>query len=319
LRFSTFFRLSTVNHPLRLLLDWLAARGRDWERFWFTPADPVVLGVLRLLVGGMLIYTHVVWGLRLESLFGSHSWAPPALLDQVYGGQEFPSFWWSVTDAQLRMAHWTCLAILVLFTLGVATPVTSILAFAITVSYAYRARLANYGLDQINALLTLYLAMGPSGAALSVDRLIGRAFGWRPLRLSWRAGMALRLMQVHICIIYLWAGMSKLQGLAWWDGTSFWLAVANQEYQSRDMTWLAWHPELIHVLTHVTIFWELSFWNLVNRPHWRVPMILVGIVLHLGIGACMGMWTFCWIMIFAYLAFVPDLVSRAMRRREFVE
>ena len=38
-----------------------------WNRFWFRPADPLVLGVLRVLVGSMLFYSHLVWTLDLET------------------------------------------------------------------------------------------------------------------------------------------------------------------------------------------------------------------------------------------------------------
>jgi len=38
-----------------------------------------------------------------------------------------------------------------------------------------RAPMANYGLDQINGMAALYLAIGPSGRVLSIDRLRERA------------------------------------------------------------------------------------------------------------------------------------------------
>lgn len=38
----------------------------DWERFWFSPVDPIVLSVMRVIVGGMLFYTHLVWGMNLR-------------------------------------------------------------------------------------------------------------------------------------------------------------------------------------------------------------------------------------------------------------
>ena len=42
-----------------------------WDRFWFSKRDPTVLGIMRWLVGGMLVYTHLVWGLNLPAFFGS--------------------------------------------------------------------------------------------------------------------------------------------------------------------------------------------------------------------------------------------------------
>ena len=156
-----------------------------WREFWFKPADPTPLAVMRILFGGMLLYTHSVWGLNLEGFFGPNGWQGEALVRTVQQGQLAWSFWWWVPDGLRLTVHLVSLGILVLYMLGALTPVTSILAYVITVSYAYRAPLANYGLDQINAIAALYLAIGPSGAVLSVDRLWRR---YRAARGSLRAG-----------------------------------------------------------------------------------------------------------------------------------
>ena len=34
--------------------------ARDWNAFWYTPADPTLLGLLRIFTGLMLVYTHAV-------------------------------------------------------------------------------------------------------------------------------------------------------------------------------------------------------------------------------------------------------------------
>ena len=60
-----------------------------------------------------------------------------------------------------------------------------------------------------------------------------------------------------MCIIYLFAGTAKLTGPAWWDGTALWMALGNMEYQSLDMTWLADWPQMMNLMTHVTVFWEI--------------------------------------------------------------
>jgi hypothetical protein len=48
-----------------------------WNHFWFTPQDPATLGLIRILVGTMLFYTHVVWSLDLEGFFGAGGWLAP--------------------------------------------------------------------------------------------------------------------------------------------------------------------------------------------------------------------------------------------------
>ncbi len=297
-----------------------------WRDFWFKPADPLPLGVMRILFGLMLFYTHLVWGMNLEGFFGPNGWQGDTLVHTFQQGSYAWSFWWHVPGVLHPAVHILCLVVLALFTFGVCTPLTSILAYVITVSYAYRAPLANFGLDQINAIAALYLAIGPSGAALSIDRLwrrkriakIALAAGKTPVEEpvvpSSRANLALRLMQVHVCVIYIFACGSKLQGESWWNGQAIWQAVSNLEYQSTDLTWLAWYPWLVNILTHGTVLWEMTFWALVWRPLCRPIVLLIGVAIHLGIGAFMGMWTFGLAMIFLYVAFVPATTIHAVLR-----
>ena len=91
----------------------LMARSRsvadDWDAFWFRPADPTLLGLLRILTGLMLLYTHAVWGLVLAKFFGPASWLSPALVRAIQQDQYNFSFWWLVAGrldvASLRVVH----------------------------------------------------------------------------------------------------------------------------------------------------------------------------------------------------------------------
>jgi hypothetical protein len=307
--------------------DSARAAEQAWDGFWFRPADPTLLGLLRILTGSMLLYTHAVWGLVLPDFFGPASWLNERLVRTTLDGNLTYSFWWLVPDGWMWQAYALSVVVLAMFTAGLWTRITSVLAFLVTVSYAYRVPAATFGLDQINAMLTLYLAIGPSGRALSIDRWLavrrGRASSAGPYP-SAGANLARRLINVHMCVIYLFAGLSKLQGPAWWDGGAMWRAFANLEYQSMDMTWLAWHPRLLEFVTHVSVLWEISFCALIWRPRLR-PLVLAGaVVLHIGIGACLGMWTFGLIMLVGCASFLPtdavrvwvDSLARGRRRSE---
>ena len=288
--------------------------ARDWNAFWYTPADPTLLGFLRICTGLMLVYTHAVWGLALNDFFGPTSWLSPALVRAIEAGQYTYSFWFWIPSQWMWPAYAVSMLIFALFTLGLWTRVTSVLALFTAISYAHRVPSALFGLDQINVLLTMYLSIGPSGQTLSLDRwLLCRRLGENtpPPARSAGANLALRLIQVHMCVIYLFAGLSKLQGPSWWAGEAMWRAFANLEYQSLDMTWLAWHPWLVNIMTHVSLVWEISFCVLIWKPLWR-PVVLAGaVLLHVGIGLCLGMWTFGLIMLVGCAAFLPDVwVSR---------
>ena len=165
-----------------------------------------------------------------------------------------------------------------------------------------------FGLDQINIMLNLYLAIGPSGAAFSLDRWLGEAANGvdAPAAPSAGANLAIRLIQVHMCVIYFFAGVSKLQGPSWWDGEAMWRAFANLEYQSLDMTWLAGHPWVVNAMSHASVLWEIFFCVLIWQKRWRPLVLALAVVLHVGIGACLGMWTFGLIMLVGCSSFLPN-------------
>lgn len=285
----------------------------DWNAFWYTPADPTLLGLLRICTGLMLVYTHAVWGLALNDFFGPTSWLSPALVRTIQAGQYNFSFWFWVPAGWMWPAYAVSMLIFVCFTLGIATRVTSILSLLAAISYTQRVPAALFGLDQINVMLTLYLSIGPSGQTLSLDRwLLRRRLGGNAPAPSASANLAQRLIQVHMCVIYLFAGVSKLQGPSWWSGEAMWRAFANLEYQSLDMTWMAWHPWLINLMSHVSVVWEIAFCALIWKPLWRPVMLAGAIVLHVGIGLCLGMWTFALIMLVGCSSFLPNEAVRQL-------
>ncbi len=96
-----------------------------------------------------------------------------------------------------------------------------------------------------------------------------------------------------------------------------WLALANYEYQSIDMTWLGRWPLVINAITQITLLWEISYpvfiWPRLTRP----IVLALAIPIHLGIAVCMGMITFGTIMLVANLAFVsPDIVKSVLGPRQ---
>ncbi len=294
-----------------------------WNRFWFTPADPTTLCVIRVFAGAMLLYTHAAWSVDLQGFFAPGGRIPESFVREFQGSSYAWSHLYGIESATLLWGvHGLALAILLAFTLGLATRWTGWLAYLITVGYAHRAAGALFGLDQINGLLALYLAIGPSGQRFSVDAW-RRGQRFRPERRpdgaggrSTMANVAIRLIQIHMCVIYLFAGLGKLLGPTWWAGTALWGAFANYEYQTLDMTWLAAYPLVVNVLTQVTVVWEISYAALIWSRWTRPWMLALAIPIHLGIALCMGMTTFGLAMLIGNLAFVPPWLLQMLLGRE---
>lgn len=314
-----------------MIIDYCRQWVDLWNRFWFVPADPALLAVIRWLAGGIIFYTHLVWSLELPTFFGSQAMIPPAYRAGLVDGTHFvwSHFDWLPSDGWLWPVHVLGLVVIFLFWIGAWTRVTAVLTALLVISYANRTTGAQFGLDQINGFLAMYLAVGPSGARLSVDRwwalrrgragqggrgsMIGDPMGSPDGLVS--ANIALRLIQVHMCVVYLFAGLGKLQGDTWWLGQALWGAFASAEYQTMDFTWLAHHMAFVNLLTYVTLVWEVCYPFLV-WPRLTRPIFIAGAVAaHAGIGLTMGMLTFGMIMIvgnFAFLSptWVRDQIAR---------
>jgi len=310
--------IQLVSNYCRDLVRWSLS---GWNRFWFSPEDPATLCLIRILAGSMLLYTHLVWSIGLEDFFLPTGWISPAAAGSAQPDPfAWSYFWWINTPGPLWSAHLAALLAFACLTLGLFTRVASVVSFLAAVSYVNRVPGAQFGLDQINGMLALYLMVGPCGACYSLDRWRAgpRGAAAEPVPPSVSANLAVRLIQVHMCVIYFFAGLSKLQGETWWRGDAMWGAVANLEYQSWDLTWLATWPLTIAVLTHVTVFWELWFCALVWVPKLRPLVLALAIPLHMGIALGMGMITFGLIMLVGCLSFVsPRLVRRVLEGAEW--
>jgi len=120
---------------------------------------------------------------------------------------------------------------------------------------------------------------------------------------------------VHLCVVYFFSGCGKLLGASWWDGMALWGSLANAQYRTLDLTWLAAFPLLINAITLATLFWEVGYaaiiWPRLTRP-WAIGM---AVAVHLGIGLAMGMMEFGLAMITANAAFVPATTWRRWTQR----
>ena len=309
--------------PFIYLRDLAASGVRGWNRFFFTPADPTPLGVMRIVVGLTLLWNYAVYALDLRDHFSSAGWSDAEIV-RASIEERIPlawSLWFWVPHGWLWPAWGVCILVFTLFTVGLWTRVAAFAAWAIVISTARRAPVEQFGFDQIMSGWMLYLAFcGASGRSVSIDRFLSR---WKATRAaaarkhkegrlqvssgvpepSTAANIALRLIQLHLCLIYAAAGLSKLQGAAWWNGTAIWGTIAAREFQYFDMTWLAEYPLLINALTHMSLVIEIGYAVLIWSPRVRPLLLAAVIALHAGIGIAIGLNEFGMAMIAGNLAF----------------
>ncbi|MEW4570550.1 DCC1-like thiol-disulfide oxidoreductase family protein [Tautonia sp. JC769] len=311
------------------------ATARGWDAFLFRPADPTPVGLIRLALGLLLLWDFAILGLDLHAFLGSGGWADPealAFFRDLERDRWSWSLWSFVPDPLLVPAYVGCLVVLLLFTVGLWSRTTAVLAWLIVVSTVRRAPVMVFGFDQAASMVALYLAVtGASGRAVSLDRFFGRLKGTKeavdrgrsatPLegpegdgrpRGSIAANLCLRLIQVHLCIIYGLAGLAKLQHPIWWEGYAFMSLLGYAEFRPVDLTWLARWPMLLMLFSHGALWLEILYPVLVWVGRLRPLVISLTIALHLGIAVTMGLYEFALAMIVANLAFASGPWLRSL-------
>jgi hypothetical protein len=167
----------------------------------------------------------------------------------------------------------------------------------------------------------LYLCLGPCGRALSLDALLARRKpdlrATAPTRSVW-ANVALRLLQVHLAVVYLMMALGKLMGGVWWTGQAVWWLAARPDSRLVDLTGLlAVEPYglyLVNVWTHVVVAVELTFSVLVWLPRTRMAVLAASTLVWISLALVTGLVPFCLLMMTANLAFVPaDRLRRWLR------
>lgn len=230
--------------------------------------------------------------------------------------------------AALAWLHAAHLTVMVLFTVGLWTRVTSVLTWLAAITYIHRAQPYLFGQDTMMNMALFYLMFSPCGAVWSVDALIAR---YRKAKADLSAGrlplldgavpvfasatFALRLFQINYSLMYMSAGMAKLKGELWWRAVAPMYTMANPEFSPLHvpvflemLIFLCQNRILWEVynsaITLFTIYLELVFPILV-WTRLRPVMIAAAIALHLGIAVMMGLSVFSLFMFVLLVCFIP--------------
>ncbi len=242
--------------------SWIAEATESWNRFWFTPCLPHALAVIRIFCGFMLVYVHAIWLSMVGDFFGPDAWIDTETSRHLHQYDYIASYLMFVTSPTLVTLHQVVAMIAsAMMAVGLLTRVATPWPGFMTLMVCHRQTGALFGLDQVVMMLSMYLMLCPCGDVYSW--MLGAGNLVTP---SLANNIATRLLQLHLCVIYLFGGLSKMRGDFWWEGSAMWWSVVNYEYQSLDITWLGLSPLVIALHYHVTLFWETFYPVLIWAP-----------------------------------------------------
>ena len=270
-----------------------------WRMFWFRPTSAYTLGLVRIAFGILIVAWTMSFFVDLPDLFGETGVLPD--------GPRQPYVWslfqlWS-SDRALLIGWCALLVSALAMTVGWHTRIASIVLCIMILSFEHRDPSAFNSGDVVIRIEALFLALAPSGAALSLDQRRRTGEFWSA---QIRAPWAIRLLQIQLSIVYLASVRWKTAGSTWQDGTA-----VSYGLRLRDM--LIVHvpqgfidnPLLINIATWSALAVELSVGVLVWNRHLRPWVLLAGVLMHTSIMLTMAVGFFTPAMFVLYLAFVP--------------
>lgn len=184
---------------------------------------------------------------------------------------------------------------------GLLTRLSVALLLLINVSLTSTFLEYSYGVDFFLSSLLFYALFFPLGGKHSLDTLISRK--WPAARHLIFRGIppvrALHFLRLHLCVVYLIGGLTKMGGPTWWNGEAVWKAIHRpgnelglliaQEIPVR---------EIYIVLGVATIFVELLYPALIWWRRTRNVWLWLTLGMHLFIGLVLELHLFASVMIF---------------------
>ncbi len=266
------------------------------QRFFLEPASARPLAALRIGLALILLGQAYLVRSEILELFSSSGYVQGALSQsfQVPGTPTVLMFasWLShlsvSEDLAIYMLGCAYVLSLLFVALGLFTRTSLVMAWFLHWTFMNSNDTTNYGADLFAQVFLFYLMLSPAGSAWSFDVHLGRIDS-KPTS---AARLCLRLMQFHLCIMYLASGIEKASGIQWWNGELLWRALNTPIYKQYDMSWMIDYPYLTQLGGWATLFFELGYivfiWPRSTRRWWIMAMV----GLHLGIAVFMGLGVF---------------------------
>lgn len=271
-----------------------------------TNVNPSYLVFLRMATGTILFLSIIAVWSDFEKLYGLEGIVDHRLLaikqgyasPSIYGIIEKVKQIWLIEEQQILSGIF--IAYISFCILLMAGLLTKLAAFNLIILHGIiftSLPQFSYGFDYFCTIALFYCWVFPSHRYGSWDRKLLNLPGSK-----W-TGFCLRIMQIHLCLVYFFSGLGKIIGHTWRNGEALWKTVQLPYFEGAinfdalaPYTWLwilgGWSIALIELIYPLFIF------------HSKTRNFMLGIILalHLGIALVLGLYLFSAIMIALNLA-----------------
>ncbi len=281
------------------------------DRF-FAPQPYAAMVVCRIVFGavafgyfaGRVDLVQPIWG--PEGIFGA-GFFDRMELDVAVRSREGGVDWLAHNpSAALVWMLWGAgLVASALFALGAFTRPAGTIALVVYTLFHARNPYATAGWSVMLKPFLLYVLLAPTGRFASIDAWRRKDHAALALPATWLGpGWPVRLVQVHLCAMYLVAGWSRIDSPSWWEGEATFAALSDLFYARFDVDWQPWKP-LLEAATYAAFALEALAPVLLWVPGIASAWALGLLALHAGLELTNNHGSWQLLMGAALLTFLP--------------
>ncbi|MBT1705307.1 hypothetical protein [Chryseosolibacter indicus] len=263
------------------------------------PAKTEPLAFLRIATAIVALAELLLLSSHWKDIYGSHGYIEWVISSNLFSMPNLPTMA-GISELLNRevvsndMIMYSLLGLYIvslsLMMLGFKSNIMAFFSWLLHLTINNSANMYGYGVETFIHVSLFYLIFMPSSSHWAISK--------HPETTTTKiyANLLLTILQIHLCIVYLNAGIAKIEGDDWTSGEAIWRAVAQPSYSQVNMFWIAYMPWLSFIATYLVLLLETAYplfiWFRLSRIYWLTGIILM----HAGIGIFMGLYAFSAIM-----------------------
>jgi uncharacterized membrane protein YphA (DoxX/SURF4 family) len=291
----------------------LKSLARAWNEFFFAPQSPVPIALFRILYALIVILDIALLKPDWQVWFGPRGVISLQTMQQMEPGTRINVFGvLPQTEFWTNAVFWAMLVGALFLLVGLFTRASSIVVFVLVASLHERNLFIVHSGDTMLRATGFFLMFTPAGAALSLDRLLNIWRGREGSVPQPRAPWAQRIIQIEMCLLYFTTFWNKSLGASWVDGTAVYYVQNLEQFHRFPMPSFLHSMPMVKLETWFTLAVEFALGTLVWIKELRYPILVLGLMLHMGLEYSMNVPMFQWIVLALYVTFVdPADLARA--------
>jgi len=294
------------------------------QHFFTQPLPVETLGFFRIAIAAFALAQLLVLLPDWMRLFGPEGILPWQVSDAL-NTKNTPTLSWvaNIFSAAGISSEVTVYILTIIYALslislmaGIYTRVAAVLSWICHMILNSTGHMMAYGVETFTHIALFYCMVLPTGAGFSIDKKRGKYKNVPGYLIT----LSIRLIQLHLAIMYCASGIEKALGTQWWNGEAIWMSLQQDQFHQFNTSWLAQVPIIPELLGWITLAAEILFPIGIYWRHTKKIWLIAIIGMHFFILVFLGLHLFGSLMILLNISIwghhcFPRLFKKAFEKK----